>query len=155
MNNIVKIFLFSLIFIFCYSGVSAQKQTIEEVSSKYSFKKAEQNILQEEESTKTLILKYAQAAQADKPAIKKDIEKQELAREEEHIEKQRMRIKRQEEQIKILKQKLEQREKNKNNTVKERVDYLISEESVLKIQNESEAKKVIDKVKSKTKSKKK
>lgn len=144
-----------LILIFCCGFVFAQKQTVEDLSSKYSFKKAEQNILGEEESTKTLILKYAQADAKDKPAIKKDIEKQELSREEERIEKQKMRIKRQEEQIKKIKQKLEQREKNKNNTVKERVEYLISDESVEKIKNESEEKKVIDKVKTKTKSKKK
>ena len=151
----IKKILVFLVLICCCIIVFAQKQTLEQVSSKYSFKNTEQNILAEEESTKTLILKYAQADDKDKSAIKKDIEKQELSREEERIEKQKMRIKRQEEQIRILKQKLELREKNKNNTVKERVDYLISADSVQKIKNESETKKVIDKVKTKTKNKKK
>ena len=151
----IKEILIFLVLICCCVVVFAQKQALEQVSSKYSFKNTEQNILAEEESTKTLILKYAQADDKDKSAIKKDIEKQELSREEERIEKQKMRIKRQEEQIRILKQKLELREKNKNNTVKERVDYLISADSVQKIKNESETKKVIDKVKTKTKNKKK
>ena len=86
---------------------------------------------------------------------KKEIEKQELEREQERIEKQHQRIKRQEDQIKILKQQLEQREKDKNKTVGQRVAYLISEESVEKIKNESDSKKVMDKVKSKTKKQKK
>ena len=85
--------------------------------------------------------------------VKKEIEKKELAREQERIDKQKQRIKRQEEQIKILKQKLAEREKNKADTVKKRVEYLISEESVEKIKNESKSKKVIDKIKTKAKRK--
>ena len=151
----MKNLIFTVFAIFICTTAFAQTQEVKEVISKYSLKKAEQNILKEEETTKTLILKYANAEQKDKPAIKKEIEKQELEREQERIDKQHQRIKRQEEQIKILKQQLEQREKDKNKTVGQRVAYLISEESVEKIKNESDSKKVIDKVKSKTKKQKK
>ena len=144
-----------VLFFGCAVFASAQKNAIADAAAKYSLKQAEADILEEEEDVKALILKYSAAPAASKPAVKKDIEKKELAREEELIEKQKQRIKRQEEQIKLLKQKLEQREKNKKQTVKNRVTYLISEESVEKIKNESETKKVLDKVKNKTKAKKK
>lgn len=147
--------LLTIVAVFICFTAFAQTQEFKDVVSKYSLKKAEQNILKEEETTKTLILKYANAEQKDKPAIKKEIEKQELEREQERIDKQKQRIQRQEEQIKHLKQRLEQREKDKYRTVEQRVAYLISEESVEKIKNESESKKVIDKVKSKSKKQKK
>lgn len=129
------------------------KAALSEAAAKYSLKQTESDVLQEEESTKSLILKYDSAQPAQKQAVKKEIEKKELAREQERIDKQKQRIKRQEEQIKILKQKLAEREKNKANTVKKRVEYLISEESVEKIKNESKSKKVIDKIKTKAKRK--
>lgn len=149
----MKYFIISLLLLGCGIFAFAQKEAVANAAAKYSLKQAEANVLDEEDDVKALILKYSAAPAASKPAVKKDIEKKELAREEELIEKQKQRIKRQEEQIKLLKQKLEQREKNKKQTVKNRVDYLISEESVEKIKNESETKKVLDKVKNKAKKK--
>lgn len=149
----MRYFILSVLLLSCAVFVSAQKEAIANAAAKYSLKQAEADILEEEEDVKALILKYASAPAASKPAVKKDIEKKELAREEELIEKQKQRIKRQEEQIKVLKQKLEQREKNKKQTVKDRVNYLISAESVEKIKNESEKKKMFDKVKNKAKKK--
>ncbi len=129
------------------------KAALGEAAAKYSLKQTESDVLQEEESTKSLILKYDSAQPGQKQAVKKEIEKKELAREQERIDKQKQRIKRQEEQIKILKQKLAEREKNKADTVKKRVEYLISEESVEKIKSESKSKQVIDKIKTKAKRK--
>lgn len=149
----MRYFILSLLLLGCGVFAFAQKEALSDAAAKYSLKKAEANVLDEEDDVKALILKYSAAPAASKPAVKKDIEKKELAREEELIEKQKQRIKRQEEQIKLLKQKLEQREKNKKQTVKNRVAYLISEESVEKIKNESETKKVFDKVKNKAKKK--
>lgn len=149
----MKYFILSLLLLGCGIFAFAQKEAVANAAAKYSLKQAEANVLDEDDGVKALILKYSAAPAASKPAVKKDIEKKELAREEELIEKQKQRIKRQEEQIKLLKQKLEQREKNKKQTVKNRVDYLISEESVEKIKNESETKKVLDKVKNKAKKK--
>ena len=149
----MKYFIISLLLLGCGIFAFAQKEAVANAAAKYSLKQAEANVLDEEDDVKALILKYSAAPAASKPAVKKDIEKKELAREEELIEKQKQRIKRQEEQIKLLKQKLEQREKNKKQTIKNRVDYLISEESVEKIKNESETKKVLDKVKNKAKKK--
>lgn len=149
----MKYFILSLLLLGCGIFAFAQKEAVANAAAKYSLKQAEANVLDEEDDVKALILKYSAAPAVSKPAVKKDIEKKELAREEELIEKQKQRIKRQEEQIKLLKQKLEQREKNKKQTVKNRVDYLISEESVEKIKNESETKKVLDKVKNKAKKK--
>ena len=149
----MRYFILSVLLLSCAVFASAQKEAIANAAAKYSLKQAEADILEEEEDVKALILKYASAPAASKPTVKKDIEKKELAREEELIEKQKHRIKRQEEQIKVLKQKLEQREKNKKQTVKDRVNYLISAESVEKIKNESEKKKMFDKVKNKAKKK--
>ncbi len=129
------------------------KTALSEAAAKYSLKQVQRDVLQEEESTKSLILKYDAAQPAQKQAVKKEIEKKEQQREQERIDKQKQRIKRQEEQIKILKQKLAEREKNKAETVKKRVEYLISDESVEKIRNESKSKKVIDKIKTKAKRK--
>ncbi len=148
------ILIFCLLFS-CSFCAFAQSEALIQAASKYDLKHNDPDVLEEEESTKTLVLKYDSAAATQKPAVKKELEKSELAREEELIEKQKQRIKRQEEQVKLLKQKLDQREKNKNKTVKERVDYLISAESIEKIKNESDTKKVIDKVKTKSKKKKK
>lgn len=139
----------------CSLCAFAQKEVLIQAASKYDLKHTGPDVLEEEESTKTLVLKYDSASAAQKPAVKKELEKSELTREEEAIEKQKQRIKRQEEQVKLLKQKLQQREKNKKQTVKARVEYLISAESVEKIKNESSTKKVIDKVKTKSKKKKK
>ncbi len=149
----MRYFILSLLLLGCGVFAFAQKEAVANAAAKYSLKQAEANILDEEDDIKALILKYSAAPAASKPAVKKDIEKKELAREEELIEKQKQRIKRQEEQIKLLKLKLEQREKNKKQTVKNRVAYLISEKSVEKIKNESETKKVLDKVKNKAKKK--
>ena len=86
--------LLSAFFIACGLCVCAQdKAVLSETAAKYSLKRAQSNVLQEEESTKTLILKYASAEAAKKGEIKKEIEKKELAREEERIEKQKERIK--------------------------------------------------------------
>ena len=55
----MKNFIFTVFAICICTTAFAQTQEVKEVISKYSLKKAEQNILKEEETTKTLILKYA------------------------------------------------------------------------------------------------
>jgi len=110
---------------------------------------ARQNILDESADIKKLVLKYDAAPEAEKPAVRKEIEKLETQNEEARIKKQEERIKRQEDKIKELKKQNQERKKNIKTSVNKRVDNFISKDSVEKIKNESLQKKVADKVKEK------
>ena len=61
--------------------------------------------------------------------------------------RQEKRIERQENKIKQLKEELKQNKKNKDKNVKNKVDFLLQEENIKKIKEESLATKIKDKAK--------
>ena len=149
-----QLFLSALfLFIFC-AFASAQtdaKTAAAQTARQFSLQPAAPDVLQESDDIKQLVLKYDAASAAKKPAVKIEIEKRQTEEEENNIQAQEQRIQRQEDKIKELRAMLESRKKNKAKTVKEKVDRLISKDSVEKIKAESSSQKIKDKIKSKTK----
>ncbi|MDR0953421.1 MAG: hypothetical protein LBM71_04465 [Elusimicrobiota bacterium] len=145
-------FLLILTLLSC-GGSFAVAQDLAAISSQqadFALKAASPDILDEKDDMKALILKYSAASPKDKPAIKKEIEKLAAKDEADAQAKTEVRLKRQEEKIKELKQNLAERKKNKDKIVASKVEYLVSNESVEKLKNESLAKKMADTVKNKT-----
>lgn len=150
-----KLFL-AFLFIFgvsavCFADGEAQTRAAKAAAQFGLDDKAQENVLLESDDIKKLVLKYDEAPAAQKPAIKAEIEKVQTAQEDNDIKAQELRIKRQEDKIKELRALLEEKKKNKTQTVKAKTEKLITKESVEKIKTESLAKKLKDKVKSKTK----
>ena len=150
-----KLFL-TFLFIFglsvlCLAAGAAENRAAKAAAQFGLDAKAQEDVLLESDDIKKLVLKYDEAAPAQKPAVKAEIEKLQTAQEDNDIKAQELRIKRQEDKVKELRAALEQRKKNKAQTVKDKTENLITKESVEKIKTESLSKKLKDKVKSKTK----
>ena len=150
-----KLFLSSF-FIFglsvlCLAADEAQSRAAKAAAQFGLDAQAQEDVLLESDDIKKLVLKYDEAAAAQKPAVKAEIEKMQTAQEDNDIKAQEMRIKRQEDKIKELRAALDRRKKNKAQTVKRKTDNLVTKESVEKIKTESLSKKLKDKVKSKVK----
>lgn len=105
------------------------------------------DVLSEEEDIKKLVLKYATAPEDQKESVKKEIIKLQTKKEEEALTRQEKRIERQENKIKQLKEELKQDKKNKDKNVKNKVAFLLKEENIKKIKEESLSKKIKDKAK--------
>ncbi len=144
----MKIIIFALIAFLPFAAFGAQED-FKNLGSSFAMGAAEDNILKEDNDMKKLILKYDAAPAAQKPAIKKDIEKLQLKKEEEAIKRAELRLKRQQAKIEEIKKNLQDRKKNKTADTAKRVEYLISADSVKKLKEESLNKKVIDKIKDK------
>ncbi|MBQ4493979.1 MAG: hypothetical protein II972_05225 [Elusimicrobiaceae bacterium] len=143
-------FRFLLAFYFLFSGVCAFSQASQTAlmqAAKAFDLKQNQDILNEEEDIKKLVLKYASAPANQKETIKKEIIKLQTKKEEEALARQEKRIERQEEKIKQLKEELKQDTKNKEKNVKNKVAFLLKEENIKKIKEESLSKKIKDKAK--------
>lgn len=148
----MRILIVSIFFIIpCVLLNAADLDKAKSFAPAFNYMEEASDVLDEGDDIKKLILKYNEAAPAQKPAIKKEIEKLETQKEDARIKKHDERIKRQEEKIKDLKAASQERKKNIKQNVSKKVDYLISDESVEKIKNESASKKAIDKVKDKRK----
>ncbi|MDR0734287.1 MAG: hypothetical protein LBG16_00950 [Elusimicrobiota bacterium] len=96
---------------------------------------------------KKLVLRYDAAKPAQKPAVRREIEKLAAAREAQAVKKTDERIKRQEAKIKEIKKNNDERKKNAANIAAKKVDYLLSKESVEKIKNEGLKQSVEDEAK--------
>ena len=146
----MKIFSFLLIVcsFFIASNIFAQngQSTLAQVTKAFDLEKTS-NVLNEEEDIKKLVLKYAAAPENQKDAIKKEIIKLQTKKEEEALARQEKRIERQENKVKQLKEELKQNKKDKDKNVKNKVEFLLKEENVQKIKEESLAKKIKDKAK--------
>ncbi len=152
MRKLFLAFLFILgVNALCFAASEAENR-VAQTAAQFGLEAQEQeNVLLESDDIKKLVLKYDEAAPAQKPAVKAEIEKLQTAQEDNDIKAQELRIKRQEDKIKELRAALEQRKKNKAQTVKRKTDNLITKDAVEKIKTESLAKKLKDKVKSKAK----
>lgn len=135
-------------FLFITSNIFAQasQTALIQATKAFDFQKTA-NVLNEEDDIKKLVLKYADAQENQKEAIKKEIIKLQTKKEEEALTRQEKRIERQENKIKQLKEELKQNKKNKDKNVKNKVDFLLQEENIKKIKEESLATKIKDKAK--------
>lgn len=151
----MKRFFISAVFlslgVFAFAGGAQAASVAADEAARFNLQPVSPNILDESDDIKSLALKYDSAEPAKKPAVKKEIEKIQTQQEEDNIKAQELRIKRQEDKIKELRAKLEERKKNKAKTVKEKVERIISKDSVEKIKAESKSKRIKDKIKSKAK----
>lgn len=139
----VVYFLFFASFVFAQSSPMA----ISQVAKSFDIKKTPTNILEEEEDIKKLILKYDSAPENQKENIKKEIIKLQTKKQEEAFSRQEKRIERQENKIKQLKDELKQNKKDKDKIVQNKVSFLLEEENIKKIKEESLSKKIKDKAK--------
>lgn len=141
-----------LIICFLFLSFTAFAKTSEavvaQVTKAFEVKQAQADILEEEEDIKKLILKYESAPEDQKENIKKDIIKLQTKKEEEALARQEKRIQRQEEKVKQLKEELKKSEKDKEKRVQDKVEFLLKEENIQKIKEESLSKKIKDKAKS-------
>jgi predicted RNase H-like nuclease (RuvC/YqgF family) len=152
MKKYITLFVFILFSanVFAQSaGAETEKEGKKTNLPQFSFGQDREDVLEAGDDIKKLILKYSEAADKDKPAVRKEIEQAETQNEQARIKKQEERVKRQEAKIKELRANLESRKKNAKQNISKRVDYLISPQSVEKVKNEPLSKKVIDKVKKK------
>lgn len=141
-------FLLIISFFFIASNVFAQntQSSLMQATKAFDLEKTS-SVLSEEEDIKKLILKYDSAQENQKDTIKKEIVKLQTKKEEEALVRQEKRIERQESKIKQLKEELKQNKKNKDKNVKNKVDFLLKEENIKKIKEESLSKKIKDKAK--------
>lgn len=146
----MKNFRFILMFAFLFIGANLFAQTTQnalmQATKAFDLQKTS-NVLSEEEDIKKLVLKYESAPENQKETIKKEIIKLQTKKEEEVLARQEKRIERQENKIKQLKEELKQNKKNKDKNVKNKVDFLLQEENIKKIKEESLATKIKDKAK--------
>lgn len=143
----MKIFIFALVAFIPFAAFGAQED-FKHIGAQFATG-AQDNILKEDNDMKKLILKYEAAPEKEKAAVKKEIEKLQISKEEESIKRAELRLKRQQAKIEEIKKNIEERKKNKAANAAKRVKYLISDESVKKVKEESLNKKVIDKIKDK------
>jgi predicted RNase H-like nuclease (RuvC/YqgF family) len=139
----MKNILLALLFIFSACAVCARGGAAEQAKNlmpAFTHEKSA-DILDEGDDIKKLVLKYDAAPQAQKAAVRKEIETLETENENTRIKKNEERIKRQEEKIKELKALNEKRKKNIKQTVAKKVDYLVRQESAERIKNEPPVKK--------------
>ena len=136
-------FLFFASFVFAQSSSEALNQVVKS----FDIKKTPVNILEEEEDIKKLVLKYAAAPENQKESIKQEIIKLQTKKQEDAFARQEKRIERQENKIKQLKEELKQNKKDKDKIVKNKVSFLLEEENIQKIKEESLSKKIKDKAK--------
>lgn len=145
-------FRYLLIICFLFLSFTAFAKTsdtaIAQVTKAFEVKQIQTDILEEEEDIKKLILKYESAPEDQKENIKKEIIKMQTKKEEEALARQEKRIQRQEEKIKQLKEELKQSKKDKETRVQNKVEFLLKEENIQKIKEESLSKKIKDKAKS-------
>lgn len=141
---------FLSIICFLVFSVSVYAQTsqnaVMQVAKAFDLEKTS-DVLSEEEDIKKLVLKYATAPEDQKESVKKEIIKLQTKKEEEALTRQEKRIERQENKIKQLKEELKQDKKNKDKNVKNKVAFLLKEENIKKIKEESLSKKIKDKAK--------
>lgn len=140
---IIAIFLFLGSFVFSQTSTAAFTQ----IAKSFEVKQDKADILKEEEDVKKLILKYESAPKEQKETIKKEIVRLQTKKEEDALARQEKRIERQENKIKQLKAELKENKKNKDKKVQEKVSFLLEEENIKKIKEESLSKKIKDKVK--------
>lgn len=144
-------FRFFIIAVFLFLGGFAFSQTstvaFTQIAKSFELKQTKTDVLNEEEDIKKLILKYEGAPKEQKETIKKEIIKLQTKKEEEAFARQEKRIERQENKIKQLKAELKENKKNKDKKVQEKVSFLLKEENIKKIKEESLSKKIKDKVK--------
>ena len=142
-------FLAVIYFLFLASFIFAQTSTssFEQIAKSFEVKQAKTDILNEEEDIKKLILKYESAPKEQKENIKKEIIKLQTKKEEEALARQEKRIERQEKKVKQLKEELKEKKQSKDKRVQEKVVFLLQDENIKKIKEESLSKKIKDKVK--------
>ena len=149
-----RLFFRSLFFVcFCLLFVNTAfaqttKESLAQASKAFELKQQKTDVIEEQDDIKALILKYDKAPKEQKETIKKEIIKLQTKKEDEALARQEKRIERQEQKIKQLKTELNQNKKNKDKTVKEKVEFLLKEENIKKIKEESLFSKIKDKVKS-------
>ncbi len=136
-------FLFLAGFVFAQPSPAALSQ----IAKSFDIQKSQANILEEEEDIKKLVLKYAAAPENQKESIKQEITKLQTKKQEEAFARQEKRIERQENKVKQLKEELKQNKKDKDKIVKNKVAFLLEEENIKKIKEESLSKKIKDKAK--------
>lgn len=143
-------FLIAICFLFLGSMAFAQTSTaaLAQLSKAFEIKQNQSNILEEEEDIKKLVLKYAAAPKEQKESIKKEIIKLQTKKEEEALSRQEKRIERQEQKIKQLKEEFKKNKQDKEKKVNDKVAFLLKEENIQKIKEESLSKKIKDKAKS-------
>ena len=143
----VLIIVLSFLFLEAISFAQTSTAALAQVSKAFEVKKSAENVLEEEEDIKKLVLKYDSAPANQKESIKKEIIKLQTKKEEEDLARQEKRIERQENKIKQLKEELKKQKKNKEENVKNKVNFLLQEENIKKIKEESLSKKIKDKAK--------
>lgn len=142
-------FLAVVYFLFFTGWLYAQSTpaAISQITNPFNIKQMSGDVLEEDEDIKKLILKYDEAPDNQKENIKKEIIKLQTKKEEEGLSRQEKRIERQENKIKQLKEELKQNKKDKDKTVQNKVSFLLKEENIKKIKEESLSKKIKDKAK--------
>lgn len=144
MIRFLSVICFLLFSLSVYAQTS--QNAVMQVAKAFDLEKTS-DILNEEEDIKKLVLKYASAPEDQKESVKKEIVKLQTKKEEEALARQEKRIERQENKIKQLKEELKQDKKNKDKNVKNKVTFLLKEENIKKIKEESLSKKIKDKAK--------
>ena len=142
-------FLAVICFLFCAGFVFAHSSsaTLNQITKSFSVNNTPANILEEEDDIKKLVLKYASAPETQKQTIKQEIIKLQTKKQEEAFSRQEKRIERQENKVKQLKEELKQNRKEKDKIVQKKVSFLLEEENIQKIKEESLSKKIKDKAK--------